>query len=70
MGRQFPKKIYPEKTQAPKQSTGSCEVQWTLLRSKVQSLADAIHLVHSTGAIVPVPYLLSKENAGVLRLAQ
>ena len=40
------------KIRSPEQSIVGLETQWTQLWSRVQSQADVIHLVRSTGAIV------------------
>ena len=46
----------PEKTRTSEQSTGSREAQWTSMWSSVPFQVNAIHLMHSTGAIVSVPH--------------
>ena len=54
--------LFRVKTRTPEQSIVSHEAQWTQLWSRVQSEVDAIHVVHSTGAIVSIPHLCSVKS--------
>ena len=55
-------KLSREAPRTPEQSIVSHEEQGTQPWLRVQSQVDAIHLVHSTGAIVLIPHLRSVKN--------
>ena len=60
--KKLSRRSWSVKTWTSEQSIGSCEAQCTLLLSWVQSQVDAMHLMHSTGAIMSVPYLHNIES--------